>query len=59
MAGKGYKIVKVELNTDRVGELLKSKEVMAALKKDSKALGKIDSDWVGFDRCHVTIRKEK
>ncbi|MBQ6638240.1 MAG: hypothetical protein IJ899_09960 [Blautia sp.] len=53
------KVVKVELNTKRVGELLKSKEVMAALKQDAKALGKVDSDWVGFDRCHVTIRKEQ
>ena len=53
------KVVKVELNTKRVGELLKSKEVMAALKQDAKALGKVGSDWVGFDRCHVTIRKEQ
>lgn len=55
---KGYKIEKIEINKDRVGALLKSSEVMSALKKNAKSVGQIDSDWVGFDRCHVTIKKE-
>lgn len=59
MEGQGFKVVKVELNKDRVAELLKSKEVMDALKQDAKSLGEVDSDWVGFDRCHVTVRKEQ
>ncbi len=59
MANQGYKVEKIELNTSRVAELLKSNEVMAALKSNAKSLGKVDSDWVGFDRCHVTVKKEK
>lgn len=59
MANQGYKIEKVEIHEEQVAKLLKSKEVMSALKRDSKILGTMDSDWVGFDRCHVTVKKEK
>ena len=54
----GYKVEKIRLISSGVRKLLQSDEVMSALKDNADKVGngKIYSDFVGFDRCHVLVR---
>lgn len=51
------KIEKIELVRDGVKKLLQSDEVMKKLEEEANARGKIDTSFVGFDRCHVHYKE--
>jgi hypothetical protein len=51
--------VKVKLKSSGVVEVLKSQFMMDALLNEAERHGEVDSSFVGFDRCHVIVRKDK
>ena len=53
-----YKIEKVKLNSSGVRKLLQSEETMQALNEHAGSIGDIESNFVGFDRCHVIVNDE-
>lgn len=53
-----YNIEKIELNTGGVRKLLQSKETMEALISNAGAIGEMETNFVGFDRCHVIVKDE-
>lgn len=53
-----YNIEKIELNTGGVRKLLQSKETMEALVENSGVIGEMETNFVGFDRCHVIVKDE-
>lgn len=53
-----YNIEKIELNTGGVRKLLQSKETMEALIENSGQIGEMETNFVGFDRCHVIVKDE-
>ena len=53
-----YNIEKIELNTGGVRKLLQSKETMEALIDNSGLIGEMETNFVGFDRCHVIVKDE-
>lgn len=53
-----YNIEKIELNTGGVRKLLQSKETMEALIENSGLIGEMETNFVGFDRCHVIVKDE-
>ena len=53
-----YNIEKIELNTGGVRKLLQSKETMEALISNAGVIGEMETNFVGFDRCHVIVKDE-
>lgn len=53
-----YNIEKIELNTGGVRKLLQSKETMEALIENAGLIGEMETNFVGFDRCHVIVKDE-
>ena len=51
-------VKKVELDRSGVRKLLQSNDVMKTLKEDANQIGEIDTNFVGFDRCHVIVKDE-
>lgn len=51
-------IDKFELNKSGVRQLLQSGDVMEILKDNASVIGEIDTNFVGFDRCHVIVKEE-
>lgn len=51
-------VKKITLDRSGVRELLQSNEVMETLKDNANIIGKIDTNFVGFDRCHVIVKDE-
>lgn len=51
-------IDKFELNKSGVRKLLQSGDVMEILKDNASVIGEIDTNFVGFDRCHVIVKEE-
>lgn len=51
-------VSKVVLDRSGVRKLLQSNEVMGALKDNAGIIGDIDTNFVGFDRCHVIVKDE-
>ena len=51
--------VKVKLNSSGVVEVLKSQFMMDAVLNEAEKLGKVESSFVGFDRCHAVVYKGK
>ncbi len=49
---------RVELDRSGVRKLLQSNEVMETLKNNANVIGDIDTNFVGFDRCHVIVKDE-
>lgn len=49
---------RVELDRSGVRKLLQSNEVMETLKNNANVIGEIDTNFVGFDRCHVIVKDE-
>lgn len=49
-------VSKVQLDRSGVRKLLQSDEVMKTLKDNSGLIGDIDTNFVGFDRCHVIVK---
>lgn len=53
-----YEIDKIVLNSGEVRKLLQSKETMEALIDNSGLIGEMETNFVGFDRCHVIVKDE-
>lgn len=53
-----YEVEKVVLNRSGVRKLLQSDETMKALKDNAGVIGEIETNFVGFDRCHVIVKDE-
>lgn len=53
-----YEIDKIVLNSGGVRKLLQSKETMDALIDNSGLIGEMETNFVGFDRCHVIVKDE-
>ena len=53
-----YKIEKIKLNSGGVRNLLQSNDVMKALIDNSGEIGEMETNFVGFDRCHVIVKDE-
>ena len=51
-----YKVEKVQLVSSGVRQLLKSDEVMQKLKENANLIGDTETNFVGFDRCHVIVK---
>lgn len=51
-------VTKITLNKGGVRKLLQSSEIMETLKDNANIIGEIDSNFVGFDRCHVIVKDE-
>lgn len=51
--------VKIKLNKANVKAILQSQMMMDATKKAAEAQGRIDTEYVGFDRVQVVVKKEK
>lgn len=51
-------VTKITLNKGGVRKLLQSSEIMETLKDNANTVGEIDSNFVGFDRCHVIVKDE-
>ena len=51
--------VKLKLFDDGIQGVLKSTEVMNALKDEANKIGEIDSCYVGIYRANVAVRREK
>lgn len=51
-------VTKITLNKGGVRKLLQSSETMETLKDNANIIGEIDSNFVGFDRCHVIVKDE-
>lgn len=49
----------IKLNTQGVRELLQSPEMMSAIKDIASSEGEPVKDYVGFDRVHVIVEREK
>lgn len=58
MSENGYKVKEVQLNRAGIAKILKSDEMMAVLRKNAAHVGdgNVETDFVGFDRCHVLVR---
>ena len=52
------KVDKVILDRSGVRKMLQSGEIMETLKNNAPLVGQIDSNFVGFDRCHVIVKDE-
>lgn len=52
-------VKKVVLNRGGVRKLLQSDETMKALKENAGAIGEIETNFVGYDRCHVIVKDEQ
>lgn len=53
-----YTIEKIVLDTGGVRKLLQSNETMKALIDNSGVIGEMETNFVGFDRCHVIVKDE-
>lgn len=53
-----YKIDKIKLNSGGVRNLLQSDDVMKTLIDNSGGIGEMETNFVGFDRCHVIAKDE-
>lgn len=53
-----FEVKKIEMNSRGVIALLQSDEVMNMLLTEAEKIGTIESNFVGFDRCHVMIKEE-
>lgn len=53
-----YTIEKIELDSGGVRKLLQSNETMKALIDNSGEIGEMETNFVGFDRCHVIVKDE-
>ena len=51
-------VKKITLDKSGVRKLLQSNDVMETLKDNANIIGEIDSNFVGFDRCHVIVKDE-
>ena len=51
-------VKKVVLDRSGVRKLLQSDDVMKTLKDNANIVGEIDTNFVGFDRCHVIVKDE-
>lgn len=51
-------VTKVTLDRSGVRKLLQSGEVMETLKDNANIVGTIESNFVGFDRCHVIVKDD-
>lgn len=51
-------VKKVVLDRSGVRKMLQSNEVMEILKDNANVVGDIDTNFVGFDRCHVIVKDE-
>ena len=49
-------VTKITLDKGGVRKLLQSGEIMETLKDNADMIGDIDSNFVGFDRCHVIVK---
>jgi hypothetical protein len=58
MSENGYKVKEIQLNRAGIAKILKSDEMMAVLRKNAAHVGdgRVETDFVGFDRCHVLVR---
>lgn len=52
-------VKKVVLNRGGVRKLLQSDETMKALKENAGVIGEIETNFVGYDRCHVIVKDEQ
>lgn len=53
-----YTIDKIELDRSGVRKLLQSNDAMKALIDNSGKIGEMETNFVGFDRCHVIVKDE-
>lgn len=53
----GLKIEKIELNRSYIRKLLKSEEAMQECEKAASRQGKIDTKYIGTQRCWVKAVK--
>ena len=51
-------VTKIILDKSGVRKLLQSSEIMETLKDNANMVGPIESNFVGFDRCHVIVKDE-
>ena len=51
-------VKKVVLDRSGVRKLLQSDDVMKTVKDNANIVGEIDTNFVGFDRCHVIVKDE-
>ena len=55
----GMKVTKFKVNKRGLIAFLQSEDVMSALKPFAENIGKIESQYVGFDRAHVVVKEKK
>ena len=55
---ESYKVAEFKLDRNGIGKILKSSEMMKALEQTASHVGdgKIETNFTGFDRCHVLVR---
>ena len=50
---------KIKLDRQGIRALLQSPEMMAAIKSEAHKQGQIVKDYVGFDRVHAVVKRNK